>query len=115
MMKSDSIDNPKMDPVHRDGDKTNIMDALINTKDNISLTDVADGAKTCSDIREVGSGNAKDDMCADRDGMDGALVDDIWLGRIEGVVGNGEGSAAGDMERSTGAEKWHGDRSIGAG
>ena len=98
MMKSNSVDNPKMDPVHRDGDKMNIVDALINTKDNISLTDVADGAKMCSDIREVGSGNAKDDVCADRDGMDGALIDNIGLDRIKGMVGDGESSAAGDVE-----------------
>ena len=98
MMKSNSVDNPKMDPVHRDGDKTNIVDALMNAKDNVSLTDVADGAKTCSNVHKIDRGDTKGNVHADRDRMDGALVDDIWLGGIKGVVGNRKGSAAGDME-----------------
>ena len=98
MTKSNSVDNPKMDPVHRDGDKTNVVDALANVKNNVSLIDVADGAKTCTDIYEVDRGNTKDNMHVDRDGMDGTLVDNVWLSGVKGVVGNSESSAAGDVE-----------------
>ena len=98
MTKSDSVDNPKMDPVHRDGNETNIVDALTNAKNDVSLIDIADGAKACSNVHKIDRRDAEGDMHADRDGMDGALVDDVWLGRIEGVVGNGEGSAAGDVK-----------------
>ena len=98
MTKSNSVDNLKMDPVHRDGDKMYVVDALTNAKDDVSLIDVADDAEACSNVHKIDRRDVEGDMHADRDGMDGALVDDVWLGRIEGVVGNGEGSAAGDVE-----------------
>ena len=97
-MEANSVDNPKMDPVHRDGDKMNVVDALANAKDDVSLIDVADGAKACSNVHKIDRGDTKGNVHADRDRMDGALVDDIWLDGIKGVVGNGEGSAAGDVE-----------------
>ena len=98
MMKSNSVDNSKMDPVHRDGDKTNIMDALANTKNDISLTDVADSAEACSNVHKIDRRDAEGDVHADRNGTDGALVDNVWLDGVKGVVGNGEGSAADDVE-----------------
>ena len=98
MTESNSVDNPKMDPVHRDGDKTNVMDALANVKNNVSLIDVADGAKACSNVHKIDRRDAEGDMHADRNGMDGALIDNIGLDRIKGMVGDGESSAAGDVE-----------------
>ena len=69
MMKSNSVDNPKMDPVHRDGDKINVVDALANAKDDVSLVDIADGAETGTDVHEVDSGNTKGDVHVDRNGL----------------------------------------------
>ena len=98
MTKTNSIDWSKSDPVHRGSNEANVVDASVNTKDNISNADNDDGTKVCGDIHEIDIWKAKGDICVNRNWTNGTLINDIGLDGVKTVVGNCEEGVAGDME-----------------